>query len=180
MAAGPRLDEAMSRTACVTVGKPGGSRNETANLSVLSRVGGGCGQAPVWIRGLPVHSWAQTFTGECRALCKLAVALLSTSKPGADSRDWSQMVEVHKRTTRKDEVGEANSSSRQERVCFVSFHGGEIIWTWRRTHAPWPRSFGQKGCGGEDGQKNNRWRGGSRSLECRHGTSPTERLNLRH
>ena len=48
-----------------------------------------------------MRSWAQTFTDERRALCKLE--MFSTSpKPGANSwhtRDWSQLVEVQRRMT---------------------------------------------------------------------------------
>ena len=72
VAAGPRLDEAMSRTACVTLGEhqvaPEMRLRTSQFILDVPRVGGGCGQAP-WDEGL-LHSWAQTFTPECRALCK--------------------------------------------------------------------------------------------------------------
>ena len=55
--------------------------------------------------GLLVHSWVQTFTDECRALCKhprgngAAQHLLEDPQVNAHTRDWSKLVDVHERTT---------------------------------------------------------------------------------
>ena len=73
---GPNFtDEAMSWTACVTlagnhVAPEMRLRTSQFILDVL-RVD----QAPVWIRGLLVHSWVQTFADVYRALCKGVRAL---------------------------------------------------------------------------------------------------------
>ena len=55
-------------------------------LDVL-RVGGGCGQAQMWIRGAPVHSWVQTFADECAG--QTSTWQLRGSAP---SRDGSQLM----------------------------------------------------------------------------------------